>query len=92
MTSSRTRKGTLAAAVTIGALTLAAGGGDDGGDGNTQENAQESGTSKIAYAGEIPYSYENEEGELTGAGMAIDEAAPRNATGPHRSGALHRDQ
>ena len=74
MTSPKTRKGTLAAALTIGALTLAGCGGDDGGDGNTLEKAQESGTIKIAYAGEIPYSFENDEGELTGAVMAIDEA------------------
>lgn len=73
MTSSRIRTSAIAVTVTAGLLGLAAC-GDDGGDGNTLENAQESGTIKIAYAGEIPYSYENDEGELTGAAIAIDEA------------------
>lgn len=75
MSSSRTRRGAVAtAALTAGVLALAGCGDDGGGDGNTLERAQESGTIKIAYAGEIPYSYENDEGELTGAVIAIDEA------------------
>ncbi|QDO89363.1 transporter substrate-binding domain-containing protein [Ornithinimicrobium ciconiae] len=74
MTSSRTRRSAVAvAAVSAGALVLA-GCGDDSGDGNTLENAQEAGTIKVAYAGEIPYSYEDDGGELTGATIAIDEA------------------
>lgn len=74
MTSSRIRRGAVAvAAATAGALALA-GCGDDGGDGNTLENAQEAGTIKVAYAGEVPYSYEDDNGELTGAVIAIDEA------------------
>lgn len=74
MTRSRTRRGAVAvAALAAGALTIAGCGGDDG-DGNTLEKAQESGTIKVAYAGEIPYSYEDDSGELTGATIAIDEA------------------
>lgn len=74
MTSSRTRRSAVAvAAVSAGALILA-GCGDDSGDGSTLENAQDEGTIKVAYAGEIPYSYEDDGGELTGATIAIDEA------------------
>lgn len=73
MTSSRTRKGTLAAALTIGALTLAACGGDDGG-GDTLEKAEEAGSITVAFAGERPYSWEDDSGELTGATIALDRA------------------
>ncbi|WP_109474434.1 transporter substrate-binding domain-containing protein [Ornithinimicrobium cavernae] len=73
MNSSRIRKGALALTMTAGLLGLAACGDDGGGEGNTLERAQEEGTIKIAYAGEIPYSFENDEGELTGATIAIDE-------------------
>lgn len=74
MTRSRTRRSAVAvAALAAGALTLSACGGDDG-DGNTLEEAQESGTIRVAYAGEIPYSYQDDDGEVTGATIAIDEA------------------
>ncbi|NLG23104.1 MAG: transporter substrate-binding domain-containing protein [Actinomycetales bacterium] len=48
--------------------------GSDSDEGSTLEKAQEAGTIKIAYAGEIPYSFQDDSGELTGATIAIDEA------------------
>ncbi|HLS45920.1 MAG TPA: transporter substrate-binding domain-containing protein, partial [Ornithinicoccus sp.] len=82
MSSSRTRGSAIAAAVAIGALTLAAcGDGDDGdnGDGEgasaeeggTLAEIQEEGTVTVGIAGEEPYSYTDEDGELTGATIAI---------------------
>lgn len=76
------------AAVCAAALTLSACGGDGGdsdagagggdtagGDaGSTLERLQEEGTIKVAFAGEIPYSYEDDSGELTGATIALAEA------------------
>jgi len=72
MTSSRIP---LLAALCGASLVLAACGGDDGSEaGSTLEQAREEGTIKIAYAGEIPYSFEDDDGELTGATIAIDTA------------------
>ncbi|WP_141338415.1 transporter substrate-binding domain-containing protein [Ornithinimicrobium kibberense] len=75
------RRVSLIAAVAAAGLGLAACGGEDGGDAgdgggdaesaSTLERLQEEGTIKVAFAGEIPYSYE-EDGELTGATIALD--------------------
>lgn len=76
------RRVSLVAAVAAAGLGLAAcgDGGDTGGDAggggdaeeaSTLERLQEEGTIKVAFAGEIPYSYE-EDGELTGATIALD--------------------
>lgn len=74
------RRVSLIAAVAAAGLGLAAcgDGGGDAGDGggdtesaSTLERLQEEGTIKVAFAGEIPYSYE-EDGELTGATIALD--------------------
>lgn len=65
----------LLAAFSAAGLTLVAcGDGGSGGStaGSTLEQAQEEGTIKVAFAGEIPYSYEDENGELTGATIALD--------------------
>lgn len=77
MALSRRRSGTLIAMAAAGAMTLAACGGDDGGgsasgDGSLLEQLQEEGTITVAFAGEQPYSWENEDGELTGATIALD--------------------
>jgi polar amino acid transport system substrate-binding protein len=86
MTSSRTRGTSLVAAFAIGALTLTACGddGDNGanggnGDGDaaspeaggTLAEIQEEGTVVVGIAGEEPYSYTDENGELTGATIAL---------------------
>mgnify|MGYP001110545228 CR=1 FL=1 len=73
MTTSQTRRSALAVTLTVGALVLTACGSDSD-EGSTLEKAQEAGTIKIAYAGEIPYSFQDDSGELTGATIAIDEA------------------
>ena len=67
------RRVSVVAAVAAAGLGLAAcGDGDNGGDaGSTLERVQEEGTIKVAFAGEIPYSYQ-EDGELTGATIALD--------------------
>lgn len=65
----------LLAAVCAAALGLTAcgdsGGGEEAEAGSTLERIQEEGTIKVAFAGEIPYSFE-EGGELTGATIALD--------------------
>ncbi|WP_084480580.1 transporter substrate-binding domain-containing protein [Ruania albidiflava] len=62
-----------AAAVALGLAACGAAqeaGGD--GDGNLLEQLQEQGSITVAFAGEIPYSWETEDGELTGATIALD--------------------
>ncbi|WP_324653970.1 ectoine/hydroxyectoine ABC transporter substrate-binding protein EhuB [Georgenia sp. H159] len=82
MTSTR-RRVALPAAVAAVALGLAACGSDDNGDGgeavspsegqSTLEALQEEGTITVGFAGEAPYSFENDEGELVGASVALQE-------------------
>ena len=73
-----TRRRTLIAALAVASLGMAACGGDEdnsggGEDGaNTLEQLKEEGTITIGYAGEEPYSFQNDDGELTGATVAID--------------------
>lgn len=65
----------LLAVAGVAGLTLTACGDGSGDDaGSALERAREQGTIKIAYAGEIPYSFEDDDGELTGATIAIDTA------------------
>jgi polar amino acid transport system substrate-binding protein len=76
---STTRKGALVAAFAAGALALSACGSDDGGNGggegeaggNTLEEAREAGSITVGFAGEEPYSFTDEDGELTGATIAL---------------------
>ncbi|WP_131105675.1 transporter substrate-binding domain-containing protein [Ornithinimicrobium sufpigmenti] len=68
---------TALATVSAASLLLAAcgdsGNGDgDGEAGSTLERLREEGSITVAFAGEIPYSYEDENGELTGATIALD--------------------
>ena len=68
-----TRRTSLLAALGVAALGLTAC-GDGGGEaeaGSTLERLQEEGTIKVAFAGEIPYSYQDDDGELTGATIAL---------------------
>lgn len=65
------------ATVSAAALLLTAcgdnGNGDgDGEAGSTLERLREEGSITVAFAGEIPYSYEDDNGELTGATIALD--------------------
>ncbi len=62
-----------AAALALGLAACGAGGGSEGeGDGNLLEQLQEEGSITVAFAGEIPYSWQTEDGELTGATIALD--------------------
>ncbi|WP_207947622.1 transporter substrate-binding domain-containing protein [Occultella glacieicola] len=86
MTNSSRRKAAMFATAGVVALGLAAcgGGGDDGGETGggtgggdtgealTLEQLQEDGTITVGFAGEAPYSFE-EDGELTGATVALQE-------------------
>ncbi|WP_413450078.1 transporter substrate-binding domain-containing protein [Georgenia phoenicis] len=73
----------IPAAAAALALGLAACGGDDGGDdegavepseGQSKlEALQEAGTITVGFAGEAPYSFQNDEGELVGASVALQE-------------------
>jgi polar amino acid transport system substrate-binding protein len=73
--TSRTHAFTAIAAA--GALTLAACGSDDDttssteGGGGTLETLQDEGTITVGFAGEEPYSYTDDDGELTGATVAL---------------------
>ncbi|HLS15959.1 MAG TPA: transporter substrate-binding domain-containing protein [Beutenbergiaceae bacterium] len=74
---STTRKKALIALTAAGALALAACGDGDGnggeaGGGGLLEELQDEGTITVGFAGEAPYSYE-EDGELTGATVAMHE-------------------
>jgi len=83
MTTTLTRRRVaIPAAAAAAALGLAACGGDDGGAGgavqteegqSTLEALQEEGTITVGFAGEAPYSFQNEEGELVGASVALQE-------------------
>lgn len=46
-------------------------GGGGGGEGSTLERLQEEGSITVGFAGEEPYSYEDENGELTGATIEL---------------------
>ncbi|MFC5998980.1 ectoine/hydroxyectoine ABC transporter substrate-binding protein EhuB [Quadrisphaera sp. GCM10027208] len=80
MMSARTRRRGVMA-VTGGALALVLAACGDGGDGNgTAEGGegrlaelQEAGTITVGFAGEAPYSFMNDEGELVGASVALQE-------------------
>ncbi|WP_306469886.1 transporter substrate-binding domain-containing protein [Georgenia satyanarayanai] len=81
MTSAR-RRAAIPAAAAVLALGLAACGGDgDGEDGavepsegqSTLEALQEAGTITVGFAGEAPYSFQDEGGELVGASVALQE-------------------
>jgi polar amino acid transport system substrate-binding protein len=80
MMSARTRRRGVMA-VTGGALALVLAACGDSGDGNgTAEGGegrlaelQEAGTITVGFAGEAPYSFMNDEGELVGASVALQE-------------------
>lgn len=57
------------AVLALGALTACSSGGDD--EQGTLAAAQESGTITVGFAGEAPYSFEDENGDLTGATVAL---------------------
>ncbi len=82
MTMSFTRRRTaIPAALAVAALGLAACGSDDGGNGGEAvspaegqsklEALQEEGTITVGFAGEAPYSFQDESGELVGASVAL---------------------
>lgn len=77
MSLSPSRTNTFAALAAVGALTLAACGGDDSssdtaeGGASTLEQLQEEGTITVGFAGEEPYSYTDDDGELTGATVEL---------------------
>ncbi|WP_220035071.1 transporter substrate-binding domain-containing protein [Georgenia satyanarayanai] len=80
-TSTRRRVAIPAAAAAL-ALGLAACSDDSGGDDGAAEPSegqsklealQEAGTITVGFAGEAPYSFENDEGELVGASVALQE-------------------
>ncbi|MBD5786596.1 ectoine/hydroxyectoine ABC transporter substrate-binding protein EhuB [Cellulosimicrobium terreum] len=86
MTSTRstaTRRRTLLAASAVGilAVTTACSSVDDGGGnggetsgGGTLGALQDQGSITVGFAGEEPYSYQDDSGELTGAAVALNEA------------------
>ncbi|GAA2103612.1 transporter substrate-binding domain-containing protein [Brevibacterium salitolerans] len=61
---------TAGALTAVGALALLTACGGDSGDGSTLEQAAEEGTITVGFAGEAPYSFE-QDGELTGATVAL---------------------
>lgn len=79
MKNTRRRTMAFTATAAAAALTLAACGNGDGGngdapeaeDGGLLEQLQEQGSITVAFAGEEPYSYTDEDGELTGATIAL---------------------
>lgn len=81
MHKSKTGRGAVVACLAAGALVLTAcgskddsgGGGEAGGEGGTLlAELQEAGTITVAFAGERPYSWEDDNGDLTGATIALD--------------------
>lgn len=70
------RRGALAGVAALALALSACGNGDtaapDAAGASTLERIQEAGTITVAFAGEVPYSYEDENGELTGATIALD--------------------
>ncbi len=78
MSPTPTRTHTFVALAAVGALTLAACGGDDTSSSDTAEGGtttlerlQEEGTITVGFAGEEPYSYTDDNGELTGATVEL---------------------
>ncbi|AXH97445.1 transporter substrate-binding domain-containing protein [Ornithinimicrobium avium] len=76
MTSTRFSLLAVACAAALGLSACGSDGGDtasggSGDAGSTLERIQDEGTIKVAFAGEIPYSYEDDSGELTGATIAL---------------------
>ncbi|TWP39022.1 transporter substrate-binding domain-containing protein [Leekyejoonella antrihumi] len=86
MTLRSRRATTLAAVLTVGALSLAgcgssstgssgsSGGASGGGGGGTLAKLQKAGTITVGINGENPYSYMDKSGKLTGATIALDRA------------------
>ena len=75
--SARLRRHTAAAGLGVSALLLAAcggGGGNDtaGGEGRLDQ-LRDDGTITVGFAGEAPYSFMGEDGELAGASVALQE-------------------
>ncbi len=72
MTRSITRGLRLAA--TMAALALVATACGDGGDGDLLTELQDAGTVKIGIANEVPYGYEDDDGEVTGEAPEVAKA------------------
>lgn len=64
--------GSAVAVTALAACTSTDGGGD--GEGSTLAELQDAGSITVAFAGERPYSFEDDAGELTGASVALNEA------------------
>ncbi|MBD8079020.1 ectoine/hydroxyectoine ABC transporter substrate-binding protein EhuB [Cellulosimicrobium arenosum] len=66
--------GAVLALTALTACSSTDSGGDGGGDGDggTLAGLQDAGSIKVAFAGEKPYSYEDDAGELTGAAVALN--------------------
>lgn len=72
MTNTAARRRALTAGLGVLALaTVAACGGDSDASGSTLEAAQEAGSITVGFAGEAPYSFEDDNGDLTGATVAL---------------------
>lgn len=72
MTNTAARRRALTAGVGVLALaTVAACGSDGDASGSTLETARENGSITVGFAGEAPYSFEDEGGDLTGATVAL---------------------
>src|SRR5699024_431450 len=72
------RRNFLAGAGTVGLVaatgfTLTGCGSSD--SGNTLKKAQDAGKITVGYAGERPHSFKGDDGQVTGAAIAIDSAA-----------------
>nr|WP_297427048.1 transporter substrate-binding domain-containing protein [uncultured Actinotalea sp.] len=72
MTNTAARRRALTAGLGVLALTtVAACGGESDSSGSTLEAARESGSITVGFAGEAPYSFEDDNGDLTGATVAL---------------------